>query len=95
VVLLWCAACGSHGGTSGSTTVQHRSLRAAQPRRAQRLPRDENGTIGAILKQMMDGGPGGGHHDNIVNPQFRLLGAGLLVQGSGLYLTNDFSDSCP
>jgi uncharacterized protein YkwD len=56
---------------------------------------DENGTIDAILKQMMDEGPGGGHHDNIVNPQFRLLGVGVLVQGGGLYLTNDFSNSCP
>jgi uncharacterized protein YkwD len=56
---------------------------------------DENKTIDAILKSMMDEGPGGGHHDNIVNPQFRLVGVGLLVQGGGLYFTNDFSNACP
>jgi uncharacterized protein YkwD len=55
---------------------------------------DENATVDAILKSMMDEGPGGGHHDNIVNPQFRLVGIGLIDQG-GLYLTNDFSAACP
>ena len=54
---------------------------------------DENGTIDAILKAMMDEGPGGGHHDNIVNPAFRSVGVGLVLQ-SGLYLTNDFSNAC-
>ncbi len=44
---------------------------------------------------MMAEGPGGGHHDNIVNPAFVSLGVGLLVQDGGLYLTNDFSNACP
>jgi uncharacterized protein YkwD len=56
---------------------------------------DEDAAIDAVLQSMMDEGPGGGHHDNIVNPKFALLGVGLLVQGTGLYLTNDFSNSCP
>lgn len=56
---------------------------------------DENATIDSILKSMMDEGPGGGHHDNIVNPNFRSLGVGLIVQNGGLYLTNDFSNACP
>jgi uncharacterized protein YkwD len=54
---------------------------------------DENGTIDAILKAMMDEGPGGGHHDNIINSNYRSVGIGLVVQG-GLYLTNDFSNAC-
>jgi len=54
---------------------------------------DEDATIDAILKAMMDEGPGGGHHDNIVNPAYRSVGVGLVLQ-SGLYLTNDFSNAC-
>jgi hypothetical protein len=56
---------------------------------------DENGTIDGILQNMMAEGPGGSHHDNIINPELRLVGIGLLVQGGGLYLTNDFSNACP
>jgi uncharacterized protein YkwD len=55
---------------------------------------DENATIDGILKAMMDEGPGGGHHDNIVNPAYVSVGVGLLVQSGGLYLTNDFSNAC-
>jgi uncharacterized protein YkwD len=53
-----------------------------------------DGAIDTILDAMMKEGPGGGHHDNIVNPDFRLVGVGLVMQG-GLFLTNDFSNACP
>jgi len=56
---------------------------------------DENATIDSILQSMMNEGAGGGHHDNIVNPRFALVGIGLVVQGGGLYFTNDFSNACP
>ncbi|HEY0076022.1 MAG TPA: stalk domain-containing protein [Abditibacteriaceae bacterium] len=50
-----------------------------------------NTTIDAILQAMIDEGPGGGHHDNMLNPKFRRVGIGLVVEGNELYLTNDFS----
>jgi hypothetical protein len=56
---------------------------------------DENGTIDAILLSMMNEGPGGGHHDNIVSPNYALVGIGLLAQNGQLWLTNDFSPPCP
>jgi uncharacterized protein YkwD len=40
---------------------------------------------------MIDEGPGGGHHDNMLNPKFRRVGIGLVIDGNELYLTNDFS----
>lgn len=48
--------------------------------------------IALLLKIMMDEGPGGGHHDNILNPKYRRVGIGLYTTGGKLYLTNDFSD---
>jgi hypothetical protein len=48
--------------------------------------------IDIMLKLMMDEGPGGGHHDNIMNPRFRRIGIGLVYSGGRLYMTNDFSD---
>lgn len=48
--------------------------------------------IDVMLKLMMDEGPGGGHHDNMMNPRFRRVGIGLVYTGGKLYLTNDFSD---
>ena len=50
-----------------------------------------NATIDAILQAMINEGPGGGHHDNMLNPKFRRVGIGLVVDGDKLYLTNDFS----
>jgi uncharacterized protein YkwD len=50
-----------------------------------------NTTIDAILQAMIDEGPGGGHHDNMLNPKFRRVGIGLVIDGNELYLTNDFS----
>jgi uncharacterized protein YkwD len=55
---------------------------------------DKNATIDGILKAMMDEGPGGGHHDNILNPKFALVGIGLVMRNDGLYFTNDFSNAC-
>lgn len=48
--------------------------------------------IDLMLKMMMDEGPGGGHHDNIVDPKLRRVGIGLVTVGGKLYMTNDFSD---
>jgi len=56
---------------------------------------DVNATIDGILKAMMDEGPGGGHHDNILNPHYASVGVGLVIKGGGLYFTNDFSNACP
>lgn len=48
--------------------------------------------IDVMMKMMMDEGPGGGHHDNMMNPSFRRVGVGLVYAGGRLYLTNDFSN---
>jgi hypothetical protein len=48
--------------------------------------------IALLLKLMFDEGPGGGHHDNMLNPAFRRVGIGLYESGGRLYLTNDFSN---
>jgi uncharacterized protein YkwD len=48
--------------------------------------------IDVMMKLMIDEGPGGGHHDNMLNPRFRRVGVGLVYVGGKLYLTNDFSD---
>jgi uncharacterized protein YkwD len=52
--------------------------------------------IAEILEAMWDEGPGSGpahgHYRNLVNPAFRRLGVGLVLDGNGrLYFTNDFS----
>ena len=57
---------------------------------------DEDATIDAILKAMMDEGPGGGHHDNILAASSTRVGVGLVVDAQQqLWFTNDFSASCP
>ena len=56
---------------------------------------DEDGTIDAILKAMMDEGPGGGHHDNILAASSVRVGVGLVVDAQQqLWFTNDFSGAC-
>ena len=55
---------------------------------------DVNATIDAVMQSMMDEGPGGGHHDNILNPAWGKVGVGLVVQDGKLYFTNDFSPKC-
>lgn len=48
--------------------------------------------IDQILQMMINEGPGGGHHDNLLNPAYRRVGIGLVKDDRGrLYLTNDFS----
>jgi hypothetical protein len=52
--------------------------------------------IDAIIKLMYDEGPGDGeahgHYENIMNPEFTIVGVGLLEVDDMLYLTNDFSN---
>lgn len=50
--------------------------------------------IDGILKAMMDEGPGGGHHDNIMNAKLTRVGVGLVKKGGKLYFTTDHSGSC-
>jgi len=47
--------------------------------------------IAIMLKMMFDEGPGGGHHDNMMNPKLRRVGIGIYEPGGTLFLTNDFS----
>jgi hypothetical protein len=40
---------------------------------------------------MMAEGPGGGHHDAIVNPSYTRVGIGIIVDSQGqTWLTEDF-----
>ena len=56
---------------------------------------DEDATVDAILQAMMDEGPGGGHHDNILAASSTRVGVGLVVDANqALWFTNDFSGSC-
>jgi hypothetical protein len=48
--------------------------------------------IAVMLKLMFDEGPGGGHHDNMLNSKYRRVGVGLYEVNGTLYMTNDFSD---
>ena len=48
--------------------------------------------VETTLKLMMDEGPGGGHHDNMLNPAFKRVGIGFVRDGVKLYMTNDFSN---
>ena len=62
------------------------------PRAADDRARNEQQQIDQILASMMREGPGGGHHDNILDPRAKRLGVGLAEDSEGkLYLTNDFS----
>ena len=51
-------------------------------------------TVEEILRTMMAEGPGGGHHDAIVDSRFTRVGIGILVENGGVWLTNDFSEPC-
>ncbi|MDB5215626.1 MAG: hypothetical protein JWO86_3553 [Myxococcaceae bacterium] len=52
--------------------------------------------IDSIQKAMFDEGPGTGephgHYMNMMNPAYHTVGIGLVMVGTSLYLTNDFSD---
>lgn len=56
---------------------------------------DENTMINEILSGMMAEGPGGGHYENILNPDSTSVGISLLLDNTGtLWLTNDFGGGC-
>jgi uncharacterized protein YkwD len=56
------------------------------------FPGPVNEVIDDILQSMMNEGPGGGHHDAIINPTHRRVGIGLVKDAQGrLYLTNNVS----
>jgi uncharacterized protein YkwD len=57
---------------------------------------DVDSVVDKILKLMMDEGPGGGHHDNILDRTMTRVGVGLFVDDTNhLWFSNDFSSSCP
>jgi uncharacterized protein YkwD len=47
--------------------------------------------IDEVLELMMVEGPGGGHHDNMLNPRWTRLGVGIVNPGGEMYLTMDFA----
>lgn len=55
---------------------------------------DLHASIDGMLASMMAEGPGGGHHDNILNPDFHRVGLAVDVIDGELYITNDFSSVC-
>ncbi len=48
--------------------------------------------VDIMLKLMMDEGPGGGHYDNIMSPNLRRIGVGIVYVNGRFFMTNDFSD---
>jgi uncharacterized protein YkwD len=55
---------------------------------------DGKAVVAAMLRAMMDEGPGGGHHDNILNPSYLIVGVSTIATSDGYYLTNDFGIPC-
>jgi uncharacterized protein YkwD len=47
--------------------------------------------VDEIIQLMMAEGPGGGHHDIMLNPRFSRLGVGIVNPGGEMYLTMDFA----
>jgi uncharacterized protein YkwD len=47
--------------------------------------------IDEVLAGMMAEGPGGGHHDAILRPEWRKLGVGIVNPGGRVFLTMDFA----
>lgn len=56
---------------------------------------DEDAILDQILATMMAEGLGGSHHDVMLDRRYSRVGIGLVVDGGKLWLTNDFSQSCP
>ncbi len=72
--------------------AENQGANTGWPRAASDATQNEKRQIDEILAAMMREGPGGGHHDSILNPKLKRLGTGLAEDGEGkLYLTNDFS----
>ena len=63
------------------------------PRAATDPTQNTQRQIDQILTMMMNEGPGGGHHRNMMNPKAKHIGIGLIEDAGGkLYLTNNFSE---
>jgi len=72
--------------------AENQGANTGWPRAASDPAQNEQRQIDDILASMMREGPGGGHHDSILNPKLKRLGVGLAEDSEGkLYLTNDFS----
>jgi uncharacterized protein YkwD len=72
--------------------AENQGANTGWPRAANDANQNEQQQIDQILASMMREGPGGGHHDSILNPKLKRLGVGLAEDSEGkLYLTNDFS----
>ncbi len=53
---------------------------------------NEEKLIAGLLQGMMNEGPGGGHHDNILSKGARRLGVGIIMDADGgITMTNDFA----
>jgi uncharacterized protein YkwD len=46
--------------------------------------------VETLIDRFMEKGPGEGHHDAVMDPRHHLLGVGLHVHDSLLWITNDF-----
>lgn len=86
------AANGQGAPGFGSRSAENQGDPAGVPSLDPDPTRSGKKQIDVMLKLMMDEGPGGGHHDNMMNPQFRRVGIGLVYSGGKLYMTNDFSN---
>lgn len=61
-------------------------------RAASEATANEDKQIAGLLQGMMNEGPGGGHHDNILAKGARRLGVGIVMDADGgITLTNDFA----
>jgi len=51
---------------------------------------DEKMLIAACIQAFFDEGPGGGHYENMMNPQYRALGCGIFKNGDDYTILQDF-----
>jgi uncharacterized protein YkwD len=76
---------------AGATVVKEN-----QGKRAGRFSGDQQLSatkmITAIIEGMMAEGPGGGHHDTILDPRFKRIGVSVITEGNRVFITNDFAD---
>jgi uncharacterized protein YkwD len=80
-----------HEGFNGGA-AENQGANTGWPRASNDPSDNEKRQIDQILASMMKEGPGGGHHDNMLNPKMKRFGVGLAEDSEGkLYLTNDFS----
>lgn len=80
----------SRGFSAGA--AENQGSPSGWPRMASDPNENRRRQIDDILASMMREGPGGGHHDNMLNPKMKRVGIALAEDSGGrLYLTNDFS----